>query len=122
LATAPYRTGSVPVIEQAFDNKSVRGEEPWDMALSPDGKTGYILGSETDNLFAVNPETNHIRQVVDLWPATPFPLGPAPRHIAITPDGAKLALMAANDFSLLLLTTEPLRVPNASRCRKGRRT
>jgi len=110
LATAPYRTGSVPVIEQAFDNKSVRGEEPWDMALSPDGKTGYVLGSETDNLFAVNLETNQIRQVVDLWPATPFPLGPAPRHIAITPDGAKLALMAANDSSLLLLTTEPLSV------------
>lgn len=76
LSTLVYESGSAPVIEHAFDNKTVRGEEPWDMALSPDGKIAYVLGSETDNLFAIDLVTNQIQQALDLWLAKPFSLGP----------------------------------------------
>jgi len=101
-----YAPGSIPVIEQTYDIATTRGEEPWDMALSPDDTRAYVTGSETDNLFVIDLETRQIIDIVDLWPAAEYPLGPAPRSIDITPDGSRLVLGAVNDRSVLLFDTE----------------
>jgi len=101
---AYYAPGSVPVIEQAFD-QTVRGDEPVDIVLSPDGSRAYTAGRNTDNLFVIDLSTNQIVDVIDLYPTATHPLGPAPEHLAITPDGIHLLVTNANDESLTVIDT-----------------
>lgn len=100
-----YGPGSVPVIPQTFDLIAVRGDEPTDIAISPDGGRAYVPGRNTDNLFVIDLATNQIVEVIDLYPEADHPLGPAPEHLAITPDGGRLLVTNANDDSLTVIDT-----------------
>jgi len=98
-------SGRVPLIPQTLDLVAVRGDEPYDIAISPDGSRAYVPARNTDNLFVIDLTTNKIVEVIDLYPEAEHPLGPAPDHVALTPDGARLLVTNANDTSLTLLDT-----------------
>jgi YVTN family beta-propeller protein len=100
-----YRPGSVPVIEQEFDLIAVRGDEPVDIVISPDGRRAYVPGRNTDTLFAIDLATDQIVEVIDLYPEAHHPLGPAPEQLAITPDGGRVLVTNANDDSLTVVDT-----------------
>jgi len=95
----------VPLIRQTFDLIAVRGGEPTDIVISPDGSRAYVPAMCTDNLFVINLATNQIVEVIDLWPEADNPLGPAPQRVAITPDGGRLLVTNANDNSLTTIDT-----------------
>ncbi len=96
----------VPLIPQnVVDLVAVRGDEPYDIAISPDGSRAYVPARNTDNLFVIDLASNQIVEVIDLYPQAQHPLGPAPDHVALTPDGARLLVTNANDKSLTVIDT-----------------
>ncbi len=105
----------VPLIPQQFDLVAVRGDEPYDIAISPDGKRAYVPARNTDNLFVIDLATNQVVEVVDLYAEAEHPLGPAPDRLALTPDGTRLLITNSNDNSLTLLDTATLTVARTLR-------
>ncbi len=105
----------VPLLPQHIDLVAVRGDEPYDIAISPDGRRAYVPARNTDNLFVIDLDTNQVVEVVDLYPEAEHPLGPAPERVALTPDGARLLIINANDESLTLLDTATLTVSRTLR-------
>jgi YVTN family beta-propeller protein len=105
---APWKTryapGSAPVIGRIYD-PAVRGDEPYDIVISPDGKRAFVPARNTDNLFVIDLTSNQIIAVIDLYPQARHPLGPAPERVAITPDGSRLLVTNANDDSLTVIDT-----------------
>jgi YVTN family beta-propeller protein len=98
----------IPLIPQAFDLVAVRGDEPYDIAVSADGRRAYVPARNTDNLFVIDLITNQVLHVVDLYPEAQHPLGPAPERVALTPDGTCLLITNGNDESVTLLDTTTL--------------
>jgi YVTN family beta-propeller protein len=84
---------------------SVRGEDPFDIVLHPDGQRAYVVNRSTDNLFVLDLATDRIAEVIDLYPEAKHPLGPAPMRVAVTPDGSRLLVTNFHDDSLTILTT-----------------
>jgi YVTN family beta-propeller protein len=103
---------SVPVslIPQRIDLVAVRGDEPYDIAISPDGSRAYVPARNTDNLFVIDLSNNQIVAVIDLYPQANHPLGPAPEKVALTPDGKYLLITNSNDESVTILNTQTLTV------------
>jgi YVTN family beta-propeller protein len=99
-----YAPGSVSVVEQGCD-PTVRGEDTFDIVISPDGGRAYVINRSTDNLFVIDLATNQIVEAIDLYPEAEHPLGPAPTHIAITPDGGRLLVTNFHDGSLTVIDT-----------------
>jgi len=104
----PAGLASVPLLPQHIDLVAVRGDEPYDIAISPDGSRAYVPARNTDNLFVIDLDTHQILKVIDLYPEAEHPLGPAPDRVALTPDGARLLVTNANDASVTLLDTATL--------------
>ena len=96
--------GSVAAIEQTCGH-IVRGEDPFDIVISPDGGQAYVVNRSTDNLFVIDLVTNQVVEVIDLYPEAEHPLGPAPMRIAITPDGDRLLVTNVHDGSLTVIDT-----------------
>ena len=86
-------------------NDTVRGEDPQDIAVSPDGQRAYVINRSTDNLFVIDLFTDQIVEVIDLYPEVEHPLGPAPMRIAITPDGDRLLVTNVHDSSVTVVDT-----------------
>jgi YVTN family beta-propeller protein len=91
-------------IEQTCDHP-VRGEDPWDIVISPDGGRAYVVNRSTDNLFVIDLVSNRIVEVLDLYPEADHPLGPAPTSVAITPDGGRLLVTNVHDGSVTVIDT-----------------
>ena len=55
------------------------GSQPWAFAITPDGKTAYVINFNSHSVTPIATATN--------MPGPPIPVGRGPRAIAITPDG-----------------------------------
>jgi YVTN family beta-propeller protein len=55
------------------------GSQPWAFAITPDGKTAYVINFASASVTPIATATN--------TPGPPIPVGQGPRAIAITPDG-----------------------------------
>ena len=68
---------------------------PWDVVLSPDGRTAYVSVSQLDRVAVVDVATHKVVGTI--------PTGRRPRALAITPDGATVvaANMTAGSVSYL---------------------
>ena len=62
------------------------GSGPWAFAITPDGKTAYVINFHSHSLTPIATATN--------TPGPPIPVGQRPQAIAITPDG-KTAYVAS---------------------------
>ena len=55
------------------------GSQPWAFAITPDGKTAYVINFYSHSVTPIATATN--------TPGPPIPVGQGPRAITITPDG-----------------------------------
>jgi len=95
---------SLSAVEQGCD-PAARGEDPFDIVISPDGARAYVINRSTDNLFVIDLITDQIVEVIDLYPEATHPLGPAPTRLAITPDGSRLLVTNVHDGSVTVMDT-----------------
>lgn len=69
-------TGTTPVVE----NTIIVGSKPESVAITPDGKNGYVTSIDSKDLSIIDTSTNTVTATV------PIQAGP-PQYIAIAPDG-----------------------------------
>ncbi|MBN1139692.1 MAG: beta-propeller fold lactonase family protein [Anaerolineae bacterium] len=96
--------GNVRAVQGGKDPVA-RGEDPFDIVISPDGRQAYVANRSTDNLLVLDLTTGQIEEVIDLYPQAAHPLGPAPVRLALTPAGDRLLVINAHDGSVIVLDT-----------------
>jgi YVTN family beta-propeller protein len=95
----------VPIAMDNYNGIAVPAD-PWEVAVTPDGKTHYTIYGGTDDM--------NVSEVVDGYPylrpqGRLVPLGRNPRGVAVSPDGRELYVLNALDFSVWVFETKPLR-------------
>ena len=89
--------------------------DPWEVAVSPDGRRQYTIYAGTDDM--------NVSEAADgypyLVPVTGLvPLGRNPRAIAVAPDGREVFVLNALDFSVRVFRAEPFeKVAEITLCR-----
>lgn len=66
----------------------IRGNQPSDIVITPDGSRVYVTAMGTHNVFVIDTKMNLIADVIDLWEGDFY--GAWPFRLAITPDGTKI--------------------------------
>ncbi len=79
---------------------------PWEAAVSPDGKELAVVFSGTDDMFVCNVIDDDYRELS--WAAT-IRTGHNPRAVRFTADGAQLLVYNALDFSITVLDVKTLK-------------
>jgi len=92
-------SGSLAFVDlQAFKTETLRlPGMPWDVVLSPDGKTAYVSVSQLDQVAVIDVDR---RQVV-----ARVPTGRRPRALAITPDGRVVVTANMTEGSVTFIDT-----------------
>lgn len=80
---------------------------PWEVALSPDGTTLYVLFSGTNDLFACRVLDDNYRE---LDYAALVQCGSNPRAVRVSPDGDRLYVYNALDFNVAVYETASLQL------------
>lgn len=75
---------------------------PWEVALAPDGKTLYVVFAGTNDLFACRVLDDNYRE---LQYDALVQVGSNPRAVRTSPDGLKLYVYNALDFSVAVYET-----------------
>jgi len=82
--TSSELEGSVSAFDtrtgQAIGSPIPAGNEPQEIAITPDGKTAYVAVKESRSVVAIDTRTNTVV-------GAPIPVGQRPLGVAITPDG-----------------------------------
>jgi DNA-binding beta-propeller fold protein YncE len=78
--------------------------DPWEVALSPDGRRHYVIYSGTDdmNVSEALDDYPYLRPQVGL-----VPLGRNPKGVAVSPDGREVYVLNALDFSVRVFQADP---------------
>lgn len=79
---------------------------PWEVALSPDGRQLYIVFSGTDDIFVCNTIDDDYRE---LRLARYISTGRNPRAVRATPDGSRFFVYNALDFEVVEFDAQTLR-------------
>ena len=79
---------------------------PWDAAISDDGRHFYIVFASTDDMFACTVVDDDYRE---LEPRGRMELGRNPRAVRISSDGQTLYVYQALDFNIAVIDAETLR-------------
>jgi len=83
------------------------GEDPWGVAITPDGATAYVAVPGAGDVVPVDTATNA--------PGTPIPVGSQPRTIGIAPDGrtAYVANLGSDTVTPIDMATDTAGTPIA---------
>ncbi|MFT5325156.1 MAG: YVTN family beta-propeller protein [Planctomycetaceae bacterium] len=79
---------------------------PWEAAISPDGRQLYIVFSGTDDVFVCNTIDDDYRE---LKLAKYIATGHNPRAVRVSPDGARFFVYNALDFEVVVFDAESMR-------------
>ena len=79
---------------------------PWDTAITPDGKTFFVVFAGTDDMFVCNVIDDDYRE---LTYRAKLNLGHNPRGIRVAPDGETFYVYNALDFNIEAYDTQTLR-------------
>lgn len=71
---------------------------PWEVAISPDGRRFYVVFSGTDDMFVAGTVDDDYRE---LEPVRHLRVGRNPRAVRVTPDGARFYVYNALDFQVV---------------------
>ncbi|MEZ6130316.1 MAG: cytochrome D1 domain-containing protein [Planctomycetaceae bacterium] len=71
---------------------------PWEVVLSPDGKSAFVIFGATNDLYVANVENDDHQE---LTYAATLKVGRNPRAVRVTPDGKTLLVYNALDFELV---------------------
>jgi len=80
-----------------------RGDQPWAIAITPDGCKVYVPCWMSDNVFVIDTKTNTVLKVIDLSGAGPD--GAGPRAAGVSPDGRKLYVANARSANIAVIDT-----------------
>ncbi len=80
---------------------------PWECAISPDGKLLFVVFAGTDDMFAANVIDDDYRE---LDYRQYFQTGRNPRAVRFSPDGKTLYLYNALDFEVVAYSVDSLRI------------
>lgn len=80
-----------------------RGDQPWALAISPDGARVYVPCWMSNNVFVIDTATNRVIEVIDL--SNVGPNGAGPRGAGVTPDGKKLYVVNARSNNISVIDT-----------------
>lgn len=89
----------------AFLNNRVTAN-PWEVAISPDGRRFYVVFAGTDDMFACDVIDDDYREI---GLRSLMPLGRNPRAVKITPDGSRFYVYNALDFEVVGYSSDTLR-------------
>lgn len=78
---------------------------PWDCAISPDGRHFYVVFAGTDDMFACDVIDDDYRE---LSVRRYMKLGKNPRAVRVSPDGRHVVVYQALDFSLAVFDSQSL--------------
>ena len=79
---------------------------PWETAISPDGRQLYVVFSGTDDIFVCNTIDDDYRE---LSLAKYIPTGRNPRAVRVSPDGSRFFVYTALDFEVIAFDAKSLR-------------
>jgi YVTN family beta-propeller protein len=69
------------------------GGRPWYVAVTPDGKSAYVVDIGTDNIYVIDTATNTVVDTVKV--------GESPGGVAVTPDGKKAYVVFSNSVGVI---------------------
>lgn len=78
---------------------------PWEIAISPDGKQSVVVFGGTDDLFVMEVLDDNYRE---LTPVRPINVGHNPRAVKYSPDGKRFWLYNALDFEVVAYDAKTL--------------
>ena len=78
---------------------------PWEVAISTDGHTLYVVFSGTDDMFVCEVLDDNYREIRH---EQTIPLGANPRAVRVTPDGLSFFVYNALDFHVVQYSTRSL--------------
>ncbi|QDT19759.1 beta-propeller fold lactonase family protein [Gimesia chilikensis] len=78
---------------------------PWDTAITPDGKTFFVVFAGTDDMFVCNVIDDDYRELTF---RARLNLGHNPRGVRVAPDGKTFYIYNALDFNIVAYDTDTL--------------
>jgi len=78
---------------------------PWDTAITPDGKTFFVVFAGTDDMFVCNVIDDNYRELTF---RAALNLGHNPRAVRVAPDGNTFYIYNALDFNVVAYDTQTL--------------
>lgn len=120
--TVAHGAGSIFPIVSIIDTKPAEGarrkkipmdsfqgarvtSNPWDTAITPDGKTFFVVFAGTDDLFVCNVIDDDYRELTF---RARLNLGHNPRGVRVAPDGNTFYVYNALDFNIVAYDTQTL--------------
>lgn len=121
--TVAHGAGSIFPIVSIVDTKAGEGKRrrkipmdsfrgarvtcnPWDTAITPDGKTFFVVFAGTDDLYVCNVIDDDYRELTF---RASLNLGHNPRAVRVAPDGNTFYVYNALDFNVVAYDTQTLR-------------
>ncbi len=121
--TVAHGAGSIFPIVSIVDTKTGEGKRrrkipmdsfqgarvtsnPWDTAITPDGKTFFVVFAGTDDLYVCNVIDDDYRELTF---RASLRLGHNPRAVRVAPDGKTFYVYNALDFNIVAYDTRILR-------------
>ncbi|MCH9654408.1 MAG: beta-propeller fold lactonase family protein [Planctomycetes bacterium] len=121
--TVAHGAGSIFPIVSIVDTKSGEGKRrrkipmdsfqgarvtsnPWDTAITPDGKTFFVVFAGTDDMFVCNVIDDDYRELTF---RASLRLGHNPRAVRVAPNGKTFYVYNALDFNVVAYDTRTLR-------------
>jgi hypothetical protein len=80
---------------------------PWECAISPDGKQFYVVFAGTDDMFACSVLDDDYREIKN---RRYMQVGRNPRAVRVAPDNKTVYVYNALDFEVVAYSTETLRI------------
>jgi YVTN family beta-propeller protein len=102
-AAEPRRRKRIPM--DSFVGARVTSN-PWEVAVSPDGQTFFVLFSGTNDMFVCDVLDDNYREIAF---RTGVQLGSNPRAVRVAPDGETVYVYNALDFEIVAYETDDMR-------------
>lgn len=92
-----------------FNNLAVP-TNPWECALSPDGKTFYMVYAGTDDMNLCNVLDDDYQEIERRGNTSLIPVGTNPRAVRVSPDGKELYIYNTLDFQVGIYEATTMRL------------